>query len=144
MGSILEGYKQILSKVKYVPCDILAEPMLPVFSGMIKLRSLPILSQKKLQNWATRWRQAFLYFFVYTFAFACLDNFADEANAFSLRRAHKKCFLNLNSKFRNWLSWLQSERKAMVGEAKSYHKNPETSYLEEGFSGIQNAAYAWS
>ena len=28
----------------------------------------------------------------------------------------------------------------MVGEAKSYHKNPETSYLEEGFSGIQNAA----
>ena len=34
----------------------------------------------------------------------------------------------------------KSERKAMVGEAKSYHKNPETSYLEEGFSGIQNAA----
>ena len=28
----------------------------------------------------------------------------------------------------------------MVGEPKSYHKNPETSYLEEGFSGIQNAA----
>ena len=33
---------------------------------------------------------------------------------------------------------LQSERKAMVGEAKSYHKTPKTSYLEEGFSGIQN------
>ena len=28
----------------------------------------------------------------------------------------------------------------MVGESKSYHKNPETSYLEEGFSGIQNTA----
>ena len=36
--------------------------------------------------------------------------------------------------------YVQSERKAMVGEAKSYHKNPKTSYLEEGFSGIQNAA----
>ena len=35
---------------------------------------------------------------------------------------------------------LQSERKAMVGEPKSYHKTPETSYLKEGFSGIQNAA----
>ena len=30
----------------------------------------------------------------------------------------------------------------MVGEPKSYHKTPETSYLEEGFSGIQNAALA--
>ena len=28
----------------------------------------------------------------------------------------------------------------MVGEAKSYHKTPKTSYLKEGFSGIQNAA----
>ena len=28
----------------------------------------------------------------------------------------------------------------MVGEPKSYHKNPKTSYLDEGFSGIQNAA----
>ena len=37
-------------------------------------------------------------------------------------------------------TYLQSERKAMVGEAKSYHKNPETSYLEEGFSGTQSAA----
>ena len=35
---------------------------------------------------------------------------------------------------------IQSERKAMVGEPKSYHKNPETSYLEEELSGIQNAA----
>ena len=37
-------------------------------------------------------------------------------------------------------TYIQSERKAMVGEPKSYHKNPKTSYLEEGFSGIQNAA----
>ena len=28
----------------------------------------------------------------------------------------------------------------MVGEAKSYHKTPEASYIEEGFSGIHNAA----
>ena len=32
------------------------------------------------------------------------------------------------------------DRKTMVGEPKSYHKTPETSYLKEGFSGIQNAA----
>ena len=30
----------------------------------------------------------------------------------------------------------------MAGEAKSYHENPETSYHEEGISGIQNAAIA--
>ena len=65
MGSILEGFNWILSKIRYVPCDVLAEPMWPVFSGMIKLRSLPILSQKKLQNSATRLR--FVYFFVYIF-----------------------------------------------------------------------------
>ena len=34
---------------------------------------------------------------------------------------------------------LQFERKAMVGDPKSYDKTPETSYLMEGFSGIQNA-----
>ena len=35
---------------------------------------------------------------------------------------------------------IQSERKAIVGKPKSYHKNLKTSYLEEGFSGIENAA----
>ena len=35
---------------------------------------------------------------------------------------------------------IQFERKALVGEPKSYHKTPETSYLKEGFSGIQNTA----
>ena len=35
---------------------------------------------------------------------------------------------------------VQFERKAMVGEPKSYHKNPETCYLEERFSSIQNTA----
>ena len=28
----------------------------------------------------------------------------------------------------------------MVGEPKSYHQTPETSYLKEGFSDIQNVA----
>ena len=37
------------------------------------------------------------------------------------------------------LSVVQSQRKAMVGEPKSYHRTPETSYLKEEFSGIQNA-----
>ena len=76
MGSILKGFNWILSKLRYVPCDVLAEPMRLVFSGMIKLRSLPILSQKKLQNLAPGWRKAFVHFFVYIFAFAYLDNFA--------------------------------------------------------------------
>ena len=34
---------------------------------------------------------------------------------------------------------LQFERKAMVGEPKSYHKTPKTSYLKEGFSGTVSA-----
>ena len=40
----------------------------------------------------------------------------------------------------NVLKYIQSERKAMVGKPKSYHKTPKTSYLEEGFSNIQNTA----
>ena len=32
--------------------------------------------------------------------------------------------------------YLQWRRKGMVRESKVLHKNPETSYVEEGFSGI--------
>ena len=46
----------------------------------------------------------------------------------------------LSKKSNKMIDKLQFERKAMVGEPKSYHKTPETSYLKEGFSGIQNAA----
>ena len=38
------------------------------------------------------------------------------------------------------VAFLQSERKAIFSEPKSYHKNPKTSYNKKGFSDIQNTA----
>ena len=42
------------------------------------------------------------------------------------------------------LTKLQSELKAYDRELKVLHKNPETSYVEEGFSGISNAAMVFT
>ena len=123
MGSMLKGFNWILSKIRYVPCDVLAEPMWLFFSGMIKLRSLPILSQKSCKIWPPDGARPLFTFFVYIFAFACLDNFADEANAFSLCRAHKKCFFNMNSKFRirrGWLSRSNLPKSANLKKRKKW------------------------
>ena len=38
---------------------------------------------------------------------------------------------------------LQWRRKGMVRESKVLHKNPETSYVEEGFSGIKTQLWSW-